>query len=96
MGMDRLQKLVFSFYREDLFMQKKLQPLLSCRMTRCKGNILIECLDKRHFLEVSQLIGLVSVPIAELSLCNELVLSAPGQIRHSFPINNSFHTEILP
>ena len=33
-AMDRLQQLIFSFYREDPELQDRLEPLRSCRMRR--------------------------------------------------------------
>ena len=32
--MDRLQQLIFSFYREDPLMEELLEPLRDCRMRR--------------------------------------------------------------
>ncbi len=36
--MDRLQQLIFSFYREDPEPQDRLEPLRSCRMRRSWGS----------------------------------------------------------
>ena len=43
--MDRLQQLIFSFYREDPLMEELLEPLRDCRMRRSWGSIRIECVD---------------------------------------------------
>ena len=37
--MDRLQQLIFSFYREDPRVEELLEPLRDCRMRRSWGSI---------------------------------------------------------
>ena len=55
--MDRLQRLIFSYYREEPALQQLLQPLHSCRMRRSWGSVRIECRDDGHLEEVSALLG---------------------------------------
>ena len=54
--MDRLRRLVFSFYREDPEIEAELEPLRDCRMSRSWGTIRIECVDAQHLEEVLSLI----------------------------------------
>ncbi len=89
--MDRLQKLVFSFYREDFLIQQKLKPLLNARMIRSRKSIVVECLDKNHYSALSFLIRYLVPPIAELNLGSEIVLSAPGPLKQHFRIHKSFN-----
>jgi hypothetical protein len=56
--MDRLQRLIFSYYREEPALQQLLQPLHSCRMRRSWGSVRIECRDDGHLEDVSALSGL--------------------------------------
>ena len=66
--MDRLQRLIFSFYREEPAIQQLLQPLSGCRMRRSWGSVRIECLDDAHLEEVSALLGYLRAPLAALGL----------------------------
>ena len=65
--MDRLQRLVFSFYREDPQMQLTLEPLRLCRMRRNWGGS-CGCLDAAHLERVSALLGHLRPPLAALGL----------------------------
>ena len=60
--MDRLQQLIFSFYREDPELQERLEPLRSCRMRRSWGSIRIECIDDAHLEELSGLVADLRLP----------------------------------
>jgi len=66
--MDRLQQLIFSFYREDPRMEELLEPLRDCRMRRSWGSIRIECVDADHLEQVSGLLGHLRLPLAALGL----------------------------
>ena len=57
--MDRLRRLVFSFYREDPEIEAELEPLRDCRMSRSWGTIRVECVDAGH-LEAREYLLLVS------------------------------------
>ena len=93
--MDRLQKLVFSFYRENQFIQQELEPLLYCRMSRSWGTIRIECLDVEHLEIVSDLLGYIRQPLAALGLGRKIALRAPGYIQRIYPVNVPFHIDLL-
>ena len=66
--MDRLQQLIFSFYREDPHLERKLEPLRDCRMRRSWGSIRIECVDDAHLEELSGLVVYLRLPLAALGL----------------------------
>ena len=86
--MDRLQGLVFSFYREDLSIKKVLRPLLSCKMIRLMGVIYIECRNSRHLEEVLTIIKYLNLPIGLLKLGRKIIIhsiDAPD-LNYSIPI----------
>ena len=78
--MDRLQQLIFSFYREDLEVQDRLEPLRSCRIRRSWGSIRIDCVDDAHLEELS---GLVAD------------LRVPGARQRAYPMHVPFHSDQL-
>ena len=93
--MDRLQQLIFSFYREDSGTQARLAPLRTCRMRRSWGSIRIECLDEDHLEEVSDLLGYLRLPLAALGLGRQIVLRVPGLRQRSYPMHVPFHSDQL-
>ena len=93
--MDRLQRLVLSFYREDPRIEAELEPLLDCRMTRSWGSIRIECVDAEHLEEVSALLSHLRLPLAALGLGRQIVLRVPGSLQRSYPMHVPFHSDLL-
>ena len=95
MAMDRLQRLVLSFYREDRCIEAELELLLDCRMTRSWGSIRIECVDEDHLEEVSALLSHLRLPLAALGLGRQIVLRVPGSLQRSYPMHVPFHSDLL-
>ena len=93
--MDRLQRLVLSFYREDPSIEAELDPLLDCRMTRSWGSIRIECVDEEHLEEVSALLTHLRLPLAALGLGRQIVLRVPGSLQRTYPMHVPFHSDLL-
>ena len=93
--MDRLQQLIFSFYREDPLMEELLEPLRDCRMRRSWGSIRIECLDAAHLEQISGVLVHVRLPLAALGLGREIVLRVPGSLQRSYPMHVPFHSDQL-
>ncbi|MBE67935.1 MAG: hypothetical protein CL864_05690 [Cyanobium sp. SAT1300] len=93
--MDRLQRLIFSFYREEPVIQQLLQPLHRCRMRRSWGSVRIECLDDAHLEEVSALLGYVREPLAALALGRQIVLRGSGSRQRCYPMHVPFHSDQL-
>jgi hypothetical protein len=93
--MDRLQQLIFSFYREDSGVQSRLTPLRTCRMRRSWGSIRIECLDDAHLEEISDLLGYLRLPLAALGIGRQIVLRVPGSRQRAYPIHVPFHSDQL-
>ena len=93
--MDRLQQLIFSYYREDLEVQDRLEPLRSCRMRRGWGSIRIECVDDAHLEELSGLVADLRVPLAALALGRQIVLRVPGARQRAYPMHVPFHSDQL-
>ena len=93
--MDRLQPLIFSFYREDSGVQSRLEPLRTCRMRRSWGSIRIECLDDDHLEEISDLLGYLRLPLAALGIGRQIVLRVPGSRQRAYPIHVPFHSDLL-
>ena len=93
--MDRLQLLIFSFYREDPCLEAKLEPLRDCRMRRSWGSIRIDCLDQNHLEEVSGLLEYLRLPLAALGLGRQIVLRVPGSRQRSYPMHVPFRSDQL-
>ncbi|MEC8688393.1 MAG: hypothetical protein VXX57_02785 [Cyanobacteriota bacterium] len=93
--MDRLQQLIFSFYREDPGLEDRLEPLLSCRMRRSWGSIRIECVDEAHLEEISGLLTYLRLPLAALGLGRQIVLRVPGSRQRTYPMHVPFHSDQL-
>ena len=93
--MDRLQQLIFSFYREDPLMEELLEPLRDCRMRRSWGSIRIECLDAAHLEQMSDLLVHLRLPLAALGLGRQIVLRVPGSLQRSYPMHVPFHSDQL-
>ena len=91
--MDRLQRLIFSFYREDPRMERLLEPLRSCRMRRSWGSIRSECLDAAHLEQVSGLLMHLRLPLAALGLGRQIVLRVPGSMQRTYPMHVPFHSD---
>ena len=93
--MDRLQQLIFSFYREDPLMEELLEPLRDCRMRRSWGSIRIECVDAAHLEQMSGLLVYLRLPLAALGLGRQSVLRVPGSRQRSYPMHVPFHSDQL-
>ena len=93
--MDRLQLLVFSFYREDDFIKAQLEPLKYCQLTRSWGSIRIECLDDEHLEDISQLLKYLKLPFEALGLGRQIVLRVNGGLQKTYSMQVSFHTDLL-
>ena len=91
--MDRLQQLIFSFYREDPLMEELLEPLRDCRMRRSWGSIRIECVDAAHLEQMSGLLVHLRLPLAALGLGRQIVLRGPGSLQRSYPMHVPFHSD---
>ena len=91
--MDRLQQLIFSFYREDPGMEELLEPLRSCRMRRSWGSIRIECVDAAHLEQVSGLLMHLRLPLAALGLGRQIVPRVPGTLQRTYPMHVPFRSD---
>ena len=93
--MDRLRRLVFSFYREEPQIEAELEPLRDCRMSRSWGSIRIECVDAQHLEEGSALLSYLRRPLAAMGLGRQIVLRVPGRPQRSYPMHVPFHSDLL-
>lgn len=93
--MDRLQRLVWSFYREEPELEAQLEPLRDCRMSRSWGSIRVECVDASHLEEVSALLALLRRPLAAMDLGRQIVLRVPGSLQRTYPMHVPFHSDLL-
>ena len=93
--MDRLRRLVFSFYREDPQIEAELEPLRDCRMSRSWGSIRIECVDAQHLEEVSALLSHLRRPLVAMGLGRQIVLRVPGRPQRSYPMHVPFHSDLF-
>ena len=94
-AMDRLQQLIFSFYREDPELQDRLEPLRTCHMRRSWGSIRIECVDDAHLEAVSDLLAYLRLPLAALGLGRQIVLRVPGSRQRAYPMHVPFRSDQL-
>ena len=95
LAMDRLRRLVFSFYREDPEIEAELEPLRDCRMSRSWGCIRIECIDGKHLEEVSGLMTHLRRPLLAMGLGRQIVLRVPGRPQRTYPMQVPFHSDLL-
>ena len=93
--MDRLQRLVWSFYREEPQLEAQLEPLRDCKLSRSWGSIRVECVDARHLEEVSALLALLRRPLASMGLGRQIVLKVPGSLQRTYPMHVPFHSDLL-
>lgn len=84
--MDRVSLAIWSFYREDPALARRLDPLLAARVGRGWGCVRIECRDAAHRAVVTALLPLLRPPLAALSLAREIRLLAPGCEPLVFPV----------
>ena len=93
--MDRLQLLVFSFYREDPLVAKVLEPLKACRMTRTLGIIAIDCLDLVHLKQIGGLLRHLRPPFVALGMGRQIVLREPGSIQRTYSMQTPSSTDLF-
>ncbi|MGC6483228.1 MAG: hypothetical protein ACON4T_06665 [Synechococcus sp.] len=93
--MDRLQRLVWSFYREEPDVKVQLEPLRDCRMSRSWGSIRVECVDGRHLEEVSGLLSLLRRPLAAVGLGRQIVLRVRGRVQRIYPMHVPLSSDLL-
>jgi hypothetical protein len=93
--MDRLRRLVFSFYREDPEIEAELEPLRDCRMSRSWGTIRAECVDAGHLEEVSALLSHLRRPLVAMGLGRQIVLRVPGRPQRCYPMHIPFHSDMF-
>jgi hypothetical protein len=93
--MDRLQRLVWSYYREEPHLEARLEPLRDCRLSRSWGSIRVECLNARHLEEVSELLTLLRRPLVAMGLGRQIVLRVPGSLQRTYPMHVPFASDML-
>lgn len=93
--MDRLQRLVWSYYREEPQLEARLEPLRDCRMSRSWGSIRVECLNARHLEEVSGLLTLLRRPLVAMGMGRQIVLRVPGSLQRTYPMHVPFASDML-
>jgi hypothetical protein len=70
--MERSLLAVFSFYREDPDLLRRLDPLWACRVSRGWAALRIECRDLAHRGLVCGVIELLRPPLEALALVREI------------------------
>jgi len=93
--MDRLQRLVWSYYREEPHLEACLEPLRDCRLSRSWGSIRVDCLNARHLEEVSGLLTLLRRPLVAMGLGRQIVLRVPGSLQRTYPVYVPFESDML-
>jgi hypothetical protein len=95
MGGERLQRLLFSFYREEPELWDRMEPLHDCHFSRLWGAVRVQCVDSAHLEEVNALIDVLRAPILALGLARQIVLRAPGAPTRSYPVQVSLSPDLL-
>ena len=86
MAGERLLRAVLSFYREEADDLARLEPLLSCRLSRGWSAFRIDCTDRLHLEEINELIPLLRAPLDALQLVRQIRLMAPGVSDRVYPV----------
>jgi len=95
MGGERLQRLLFSFYREEPELRDRLEPLQECHLSRHWGALRVNCVNAAHLEEVNGLIDLLRAPTLALGLARQIVLRAPGRPDRCYPVRVSLSPDLL-
>ena len=93
--MDRLQRLIFSYYREEPALQQLLQPLHSCRMRRSWGSVRVVRRHRARLVEGGALLCDLRAAWAALGLGRKIVLRGSGARQRSYPMHVPFHSDQL-
>jgi hypothetical protein len=93
--MDRVSVALYSFYREDPELARRLDPLLACRLSRSWGTLRIECRDRCHREMVNGLIALLRPPLEALQLARQITLLAPGLEPLTYPVTVPLPSSLL-
>jgi hypothetical protein len=93
--MDRVSVAIFSFYREDPELARRLDPLLACRLSRSWGTLRIECRDLPHREMVNGLIELLRPPLQALQLARQISLQVAGQEPLTYPVTVPLPSSLL-
>jgi hypothetical protein len=93
--MDRVSLALFSYYREDPQLGRRLDPLLACRLSRSWGALRIECRDLAHRAVVNELIELLRPPIEALQLARQISLLVPGFEPLTYPVTVPLPSSLL-
>jgi hypothetical protein len=86
---------IWSFYREDPELARRLDPLLACRLSRGWGSLRIDCRDLAHREVVSALVPLLRPPLEALRLAREIRLLVAGLEPLVFPVCVPFSGSLL-
>ena len=71
MAGERLLRAVLSFYREETEDLARLEPLLSCRLSRGWSALRIDCSDRLHLEQINELVPLLRAPLASFLVAPE-------------------------
>lgn len=93
--MDRVSVALFSFYREDPELARRLDPLLACRLSRSWGTLRIECRDLPHREMVNGLIELLRPPLQALQLARQISLLVAGREPLTYPVTVPLPSSLL-
>ncbi len=93
--MDRLIRLVFSFYREEHLIKLELDPLLACTSSRSWETVRIDCVDRKHQEQVCELLKYICVPLLLLKLGRNIAFRAPGVIPKTYSLELLFNSDLF-
>ena len=93
--MDRVALAVWSFYREDPALARRLDPLLAARLSRGWGSLKVECRALAHRAIVCGVLDLLRPPLEALQLAREIRLLVPGEEPLVFPVTVPLPSSLL-
>jgi len=84
----QLTQLILSFYREDPPQYQQLDVLNHCKLSRRRGVFRIDCNNSETARAVIEASQLLSVPITQLRLAQEVKIMVKGEVIKTLPIDS--------
>ena len=93
--MDRFQRLILSFYREDPLPLEGQEAIKACEISREWDLIIIKCFSLENLYEVDKVITHIKFPLAEIGIGNKIALELDGSIIKMYQIKMSSPTDLF-
>ncbi len=93
--MDKLVILVFSFYREDPQTMILLEPLRYCKILRTGEGIIVECPNRKQFLQLHAISKYLMRPLTMLGFGDKIVLKFSRDQKRKIFMRKSSQSDLL-